>query len=624
MPKHSIPRVIYRCVSGRPLDGRVRTDCTYLRPGIRALTPTGRTTRWAMLPGWQRAAIRLGVPAIGYGAHTAYSLVPTYTSAAASILAAVGTLRVAHKARRAFRLRRFTRAYTRPTVAALRHALGGADVELAIDPTLGNLMERLTPAMSQGEKEWRARYAKHVEPWVRAVPDRAWKTWAHAKRRVVPLSSRLDRWRRPTKDHGPSIVFTAPHREWLTEEQRVSVASIIEGKVPVADLTAPQWDAVGPTVTARWTVRKRPPKDVGRADFEARSAGLPEHEYWVGLAAGNQSVKVSLKADNPHIGISAASGAGKSVLAQLLIVQTLQRGGEVYILDVKGSHRWAYGLPGVTYCRTEAEIHAAWVDLGALAKSRNDHSFHNPAAVDGWRRVLVIAEELNALMDGLADYWAEERESARDRDPAMRGMRDILRMGRSAKVNIVAIAQRLSAAAAGNGDARENLGSALFLARFSSNTQKMLCQGVAMPRSSNHLGRWVSVMGGKATEVQVCFLEEWDARLIVLASAPAPSSACPPGRTRALVGETREMSADDAPQASQPDMPTDPLSELLTLKEAADREIVPWASEAARKRLKRAQERNSPSIPQQRGKRGQAELYAISDLITWAMSERVR
>lgn len=620
MAKHTFPRIAYRLVSGRPIDGRARTDATYLHAGTRALTVTGRTTRWAMLPGYQRAAVRLGVPAAGYGAHTAYGLAPTYTTAAAATLAAVGAVQAVRKARRAWRGRRFRRAYTRPTLTALRHALGGAEVVLNIDPALGNLTERLMRPMSAGEREWRARYAKHVEPLVRWAPDRVWRAWAQTKRRATPVTARLERWRRPVEDHGPSISFSAPGREWLTEEQRAHVAAIIAGKVPVSDLTPPRWDTVGPDVTARWTVRKRPPGSVGRADFEARTASLPEHEYWLGLGAGGQSAKVSLKADSPHIGISAASGAGKSVLAMLLIVQTLQRGGEVFILDIKGSHRWALGLPGVTYCRTDSDIHDAWVRLGALARERNDQAFNDPEAEKAFRRVLVVAEELNGMMDALSDHWADVRESSRDRDPAVRGMRDILRMGRSALINIVAIAQRLSAAASGNGDARENLGSALCLARFSANTWRMLCEGIAMPRASSKIGRWQIVTGGIATETQVCFLDEWDARLMVLASAPAAASACPPGRANALEGDNQEMSAG---QPSRPDTPADPLSELLTLKEAADQRVIPWGAEAARKRLKRAQERDSATIPQPRGKRGQGDLYSVGDLIVWAESERV-
>jgi hypothetical protein len=613
--------LLYGFLAGRQL-GYARSDAGYFRRGTRAVR--GRPGRWAMRPGWQRQMFRLGSFAAAGGSWAAYVAAPQLTASAAAALAALGSVKGARAGRAAWRMRKFRRMYTRPTLSALQHALGGAHVELHIDPSLSGLAARLAPPMSEGEREWRARYAKHVEPLVRWAPDQAWRVWTRAKRwadEQFGISPRLDRWRRPAEDHGPSITFATPSQEWWPDDQRANIAAIIAGKVPVADLAPPRWDTVGPTVRARWTVRKRPPSKVGRADFEARTARLPEYEYWLGLASGDQSTKISLKADSPHIGISGASGSGKSVLAMLLIVQTLQRGGEVYILDIKGSHRWALGLPGVTYCRTDQEIHDAWVKLGALARRRNDQAFDDPEAEKGFRRVLVVAEELNGMMDALADYWADERETAKERDPAMRGMRDILRMGRSALVNIVAIAQRLSAAASGNGDARENLGSALCLARFSANTWRMLCEGIPMPQSSSVPGRWFIVAGGKATETQVCFLDEWDARLLVLASAPAPASSCPAVRGSALEGDNQEMSAGRAPQA---DSLADPLSELLTLKEAADRRVIPWNAEAARKRFKRAAERDPQSVPQTRGKRGQGDLFTLGDLIVWANSERVK
>lgn len=622
MPKHTLPRVLYRAVSGRSLDGVPRTDGGYLRRGTRVLTATGRASRWAKLPGWQRQAVRLGVPAAAYGVHQAYTAAPTYTTAASVTLAAVGGVQAARKARQAWRMRRFHSVYTAPTVEALSEALGKTKVTLHIDPSLGDLVGRLAPDLSPAERMWRGRYAKYVEPTLRFPQERAWKAWTRAKRAATPLTSRLEPWRRPRKDYGPSITFSAPDRVWLSDDERSNVAAIVSGKVPVSGLTSPAWDAVGKGVTARWTVRKRPPKEVGVDAFKAYTAGLDEWEYWLGLAADNKSTKISLKGDNPHIGISAASGAGKSELAKLFIVQTLQRGGEVFILDIKGSHAWAYGLPGVTYCRTDKEIHRAWVTLGKLALWRNDVAFLDPEVEKTFRRVVVIAEELNGLMDALADYWADTRETTKDRDPAMRGLRDILRMGRSAMVNIIAIAQRLSAAASGNGDARENLGSALCLARFSENTWRMLCRGLPMPRVPSDVGRWIIVTGSTVTEMQACYLDPRVARLMVLASAPAPASACPPVRKPDGTGADLGMSGG---QPDAPDMPADPLAELVTLTEAADRKLIPWHKpDTARVRLKRSKERGSEHVPEVRGMRGASPLYSVGDLIAWAESELVR
>jgi hypothetical protein len=609
MPQYTVPRVIYRYVSGRPIDGTPRTDATYFRRATKALTTTGRTTRWSRMPGYQRQAYRLTAPAV----ITAHHFQPQYTVTALVTIAALGTVYGARKGRQAWRARRFNRAYTTPTLTALRQALGNADIDLRIDPALGSLTARLAKPMSQGERELRALYAARVEPIVRYLPDRVMRVRWALQRRARPITAHLDRWRRPVEDHGPSITVSV-NAPWLTQEQRQHVCAIIAGKIPVSDLVE-RFDAVGPTVTARWTVRKRPPSFVGKADFEARAPQLPEHQFFIGLGVGGRPVVIDLKADSPHIGVSAASGAGKSELAKDIAVQVLMRGGQVVILDIKGSHRWAYGLPGVTYCTAEEEIHNAWVRLGALAKRRNAEAFKQDADWDPGQRIFVIAEEANGMIDALADHWADVRESSKDRDPAVRGIRDILRMGRSAKVNIMLIAQRLSAAATSGGDARENL-AVLALARFSPNTWRMLCDGIAMPRVSKTLGRWHIISGGTVEECQVAYLDPWDARTMVLKHAGDVSGV----RQATLIGDDQGLSAAAAPQ---PDMPADPLGELVTLKEAADRAILPWGAEAARKRFKRAQKAGSKTLPEAVGKRGQGDLYTVGSLIEWAEAERV-
>ena len=120
------------------------------------------------------------------------------------------------------------------------------------------------------------------------------------------------------------------------------------------------------------------------------------------------------------------------MLAQLVGVQVLARGGRVVILDLKGSHRWALGLPGVDYCTRPAQMHEALVRLAALADQRNADALHEPEDWDPGPRVLVIAEELNATFARLRDYWAEVREKSDPKtSPAVRAFRNILYMGRA-------------------------------------------------------------------------------------------------------------------------------------------------------------------------------------------------
>jgi hypothetical protein len=200
------------------------------------------------------------------------------------------------------------------------------------------------------------------------------------------------------------------------------------------------------------------------------------------------------------------------VLAQLIAVQVLRRGGNVLLLDRKGSHRWALSLPGVDYCTRPDQMHAGLIRAAALADERNSLALHQPEGWDPGPRLLVVCEELNATVGQLAAYWADVREKSQPkRSPAIGALNDIAYMGRSGKVNLIGVAQMLSARAIGGPEARENFGIRC-LGRYTANAWKMLVPEAAMPRPSRALGRWQIVIGGQATETQVAYLTAAEAR----------------------------------------------------------------------------------------------------------------
>lgn len=183
--------------------------------------------------------------------------------------------------------------------------------------------------------------------------------------------------------------------------------------------------------------------------------------------------------------------------------------------------------------------------------------------------------------------------------PAITALADILQMGRSAKVNVIGIAQMLTARAIGGPEARENFGIRC-LARFSVNAWKMLCPEAAIPRPSRHRGLWQVVVGGQATAVQVAFLHAPEARRLSV----SPLSA------RRHMASDRPMSPG---QPSSGDIPADPLDVAVTLREAVDRGLVRGEFPAAKKRLQRA----GGGAPRPVGQRGQAMTYRAGDLLTW-------
>jgi hypothetical protein len=412
--------------------------------------------------------------------------------------------------------------------------------------------------------------------------------WA-AQRKAHPVTEKAALLRRPREDACPRIELVAK-TPYLTAEQRLLVSSIINSKIPAGDLVE-AWNQVGQHVRARWTLRKRPPAMVGYDEVAARIDGLKEWEFYVGQAAGGEPVVISLKDDSPHIAVSAGSGAGKSVLAQLLAVQVLRRGGQVLILDRKGSHRWAIGLAGVDYCTKPAQMHEALIRAAATASERNDLSFHEEEDWDCGPRVLVICEEMNATIGQLTNLWADIRAKGEPKkSPAVSALADLLFMGRSAKYNVLAIAQMLTARAIGGPEARENFGIRC-LARYTKNAWKMLVPEAAMPRASRTLGRWQVVIGGQAIEVQVAYLTAKQARALANPGA---------GLDSALDQDVTEF------------------CDMLTLKEAAAAGVLPWRYHAARQRL----QRGVGILPEAHGKKGNANLYIRGDLVRWAESAK--
>lgn len=490
-------------------------------------------------------------------------------------------------------LRQFRRRWTYiwPTQNAIRTIAGSKHVRLRI---YGEVKPRPSPAPSRLEAKLRGGYSR-VEPVLRWLPDRIMRAqWA--------LQKPLQNWLRRPDPPRIKLTMGVP---LLTTEQKQSVTYAIGEKIPLGDLRA-SWDQVGRRVTARWHTVKRPPVHVGIADLERHFPKLADHEFFLGLDSAGQPVIISLEDDSPHIACSAGSGAGKSVLAMLIAVQVLRRGGRVVILDRKGSHRWARGLDGVTYCTKPQQMHEALIQLSDDAWGRNDTAFDAP---DGWTpddRVLVIAEELNATFSWLRRFWAGLGEKGIS--PAVTAFQDLLFTGRSAMHHVFAVAQMLTANTVGGGEARENF-AVRALARYTANAWKMLCAGVPMPRRSRVRGRWQIVVGDESREVQVAFLT----------AAQARAFAGVPIRARGLDGAmTSGVTGNRPPTGNR----IDPHAELISLAEAIDEGTLPWKKGAVKMRISRARDAGRP-VPEPAGQHGkQKHLYRRGDLAMWAVQEQ--
>jgi hypothetical protein len=398
-----------RYLLGDELIGERVTDATFWRSDVTSVTHS----RWARMAGWKRAGIRVaglptGAVALGTMAADAWQD-PTRWANSGGALATILTARTAMAAGSAVRHHRFRRVYTRPLTAVVRRTLPGARVH--IDREFAGLAARLIRPMSPAEKAAREWYGQRIQPLLRWAPDQAMRAYWSAQTKTEPVRKRLDWFRTPVDTRPVRVEIEIP-TGFATKDQRDLIRQAVVAKLGVSDLIE-QWDQVGPTAVGTWTVRERPPKECRLEHVAGVFAGLAEWEFVVGLTTGGRPVILSLDDDSPHIACSAGSGAGKSVLAKAIAVQVLARGGRVTIMDRKGSHRWARGLEGVTYCTKPEQMNREWIRLSEQADQRNTQSMDEPEGWDPGTREFVIFEEMNATIPWLRDWWEEVREKRR-------------------------------------------------------------------------------------------------------------------------------------------------------------------------------------------------------------------
>ncbi len=384
-----------------------------------------------------------------------------------------------------------------------------------------------------------------------------------------------------------------------------TVTSVIKSKLGLTDCS----------VTYRLAGRKphliirqtpRPPGKCPWSDYQVVADAMPEPSPLIGIGPKGKKVSVDLDAESPHILVSASTGGGKSVITRTMSVQMLHNGARMTVLDFKRhSHKWARGLPQVHYCRDIAEIHDELVRLGREGHRRNrivdDHEGDGEPEV-GPRHILLL-EEANATMAKLKRYWATSRTKEDPKEsPAIDSLREILFMGRAVKMHVLLVAQSATAAALGGPEVRECFATRI-LSRYTVNAWRMLVPEVhPIPRSTRHIGRAQVVLGGEATETQVLFLSDSEAREWATSGVVAPS----PTLSRHAVCESPTW--EDAPDASRDVTPKLALvKERLSLAEASRRGVVPLSADALRQAKRR-----DPEFP-----RGVDGRFTAEELSLW-------
>jgi hypothetical protein len=562
---HGAAKLAIRFAAGLPLDGRPRTDAGWFRKGRRVLHPTGHASKWAHLPHAHRAGIRWAILAAVVGTLAGVALDRAATLAGLAVLGAVVAAVCGWLAWRKARRLAHVRRYVRP-------------LHMALAPVLG-----------------------------------------------VPLAARPESWLTVPRDfaqiEGARVRLALPEGFLATAEAKRLILTALKDKLALEDGSV-EWATVGRAPAAIFTMSSPPPSKVTFAQITPELEAAPASAPVIGIGRGRGSVGADFDADSPHVLVSAGSGGGKSTIVRLLLCQGLNKGGIGVVCDIKRiSHQWARSLPNVIYCRDISEIHNMLLQVKAEVDRRNvlvdeladdDGNVAPEVLAQIGPRIELVMEEMNATANRLAAHWRKTKAKEDPAvSPAVEALGDILFMGRAVMVNVIAVAQMMTARTLGGPEARENFATRI-LARYTANAWKMLVPEVwPMPRASRHAGRVQVVIAGTARETQVAYVTPAEARQ--WATAGTVSRFILPAESGALTGpQPADIQGNEPVSLTGPDLRLVGGPAPVGLREAIDSGALTCSLDTAR--WARA---NDPEFPRHRGQRGQELLYSPGELTAW-------
>jgi hypothetical protein len=229
-------------------------------------------------------------------------------------------------------------------------------------------------------------------------------------------------------------------------------------------------------------------------------------ELVLGIGKRGRAVTVDLHADSPHLALSVGSGGGKTRTARLIGAQVAYKGGLVVIVNLKRiGYSWTRGLPNCAQAKTPEQAAELLLWLDFIRKRREELAdLHaddeDEIGVDIGPRILLIFEEANLTVGPLRDVSPE----------ATAAYADLFYAGRQVKINVVAIAQRLSVRTTAGADARESVGCRI-MGRYTPQSWKMLCSEHKMPEPNDLPGR-LQVVTSEVHELQAANLSGAEAR----------------------------------------------------------------------------------------------------------------
>jgi hypothetical protein len=377
------------------------------------------------------------------------------------------------------------------------------------------------------------------------------------------------------------VVIAWPPETEIGEQEKRDVLEAVTTRLAI-EAPDPKWKLEGRNRLVTYTPSEPPPEKVTLRDMRTAIEGTGPDEIAVGLGRRRTVVLIDLHDDSPHVAESIGPGGGKTNAARFLAIQVLRKGGLVVVLNAKRSgYNWTRGLPNVAHCKTIDEIAAMLIWLDAERQKREDVAevsgdIEDVVHANVGARILIIFEEQNLTVPKIK----------KDHPDAFEALGDMNFAGRAARMNMVAIAQRYSAKAAGGGDVRATV-CARILGRYEKSAWKMLAEAFPMPAPSNTPGR-VQVVTDRVAEAQMPYIGGQEAHDFALSGAVALCPADMPARCAIGAGVPLGQLVNTGPEQplSQGQEPVPALSppRLMGLAEACAEGVIGISYEAARKR----------------------------------------
>jgi hypothetical protein len=326
---------------------------------------------------------------------------------------------------------------------------------------------------------------------------------------------------------GDEVRLRVPKDLAPTPAKRRAVLSMVEEHTR-RDYEA-RWELGARPPRVVFTVKPVPPKLVSWPMVLPALDTVAGSELVLGLDGRSAPVTYDLDAESPHLLLSIGTGGGKSTELAALICQLLRKKGpdavdRVIVLDIKWQSLNC--LDGVDRVEIYREIGDMARVLEDLKQVTIEDRKRGPVAGG---RIVVVAEELNWLMQELQNEWLERRKSDdKKRAPAVEAIGTILVAGRALRINVVAAAQKAmvaafgsSSGATGGSTARDQFG-VVVLGRFSASTWKSFTgkEGSSRPITSDRPGDTIRLLqSGEWDQMQMILIGDEEAHADAVASS---------------------------------------------------------------------------------------------------------